>query len=494
MKYNSEEEYIRKRLELRKMELRLEAPDIFTSFLKYSNPEYQLMWFHKVIANHCQMLYEGKIKNLMVFIAPQNGKSEIISRNFPAWALGKNPNLKIVGSSYSASLAEKFSESIQRTIASDRYQDIFHRTLLNGMNRRYIRGYKRNNDYFDILDSSGFYKSVGIGGSLTGTPVDIGIIDDPVKDAMEAYSSTYRERVWEWYTSVFLTRLHNNSKQLFIMTRWHEDDLAGRILKYEPDNWTVLKIPAIRESMEDGNDFDPRQVGEALWPERHSLERLLAAKSRSAKVFSALYQQSPTIEGGNIIRESWFRYISAEDFKRKRQGKELEYPIVFFIDTAFTEKTSNDPTGIIGACSIDNELYITCTKKVNMKFPDLIRYIPQYVRDNGYNLSSSIRIEPKANGLSVIDQLEELTDLNVVSTPSPREGKETRLNAASPFVESGRVYLVKGLWNEEFIGEVCGFPAMPHDEFVDLLCYAISYCHDDAIDMTDEEIMKLGFL
>ncbi|MCM1490398.1 MAG: terminase family protein [Muribaculum sp.] len=485
---------LKRRLELEQRVLERDAVCSFYRFLDYKDPRYQRQWLHKAIAQHCQMLYEGRIKNLMVFMPPQHGKSTVVSEAFPAWVLGKNPRLKVVGSSYASGLAEKVSRNIQLIIDDNKYQAIFPNTCLNGMNHRRMQSYKRNDDYFDILDYNGFYKAVGVGGSLTGTPVDIGIIDDPVKDAMEAYSTTYRERIWDWYTSVFLTRLHNESKQLFIMTRWHEDDLAGRILRYEPEKWTVLKIPAIRETLDDGNDFDPRQVGEALWPERHSLERLLATKKRSAKVFSALYQQSPTIEGGNIIREAWFKYISPEEFKRKRERRELDCPIHFFIDTAFTEKTTNDPTGIIGACCIDNNLYITCAEKVNLKFPDLVRHIPEYVKMNGYNRFSSIRIEPKANGLSVIDQLEELTDLNVVATPTPRESKETRLNAASPFVESGRVYLVKGIWNEEFVSEVCGFPAMPHDEFVDLLGYAIDFCHDDAEDMTDEEIMRLGFL
>lgn len=455
-------------------------------FLSSVNP-------HGIVKGNCIQV-EGGMYLAGEHLIPTHN-STVVSEAFPAWALGKNPRLKIVGSSYNSSLAEKVSRNIQRIIDSNEYQTIFPGTYLNGSNvRTDVKGYLRNVDIFETVGHGGFYKAIGVGGGLTGTPVDIGIIDDPVKDAMEAYSPTYRERAWDWYTSVFLTRLHNESRQLFIMTRWHEDDLAGRILRYEPEKWTVLKIPAIRETLDDGNDFDPRAVGEALWPERHSLERLLATKKRSAKVFSALYQQSPTIEGGNIIREAWFKYISPEEFKHKRERKELDYPIHFFIDTAFTEKTTNDPTGIIGACCIDNNLYITCAEKVNLKFPDLVRHIPEYVKMNGYNRFSSIRIEPKANGLSVIDQLEELTDLNVVATPTPRESKETRLNAASPFVESGRVYLVKGIWNEEFTSEVCGFPAMPHDEFVDLLGYAIDFCHDDAEDMTDEEIMRLGFL
>lgn len=110
-----------------------------------------------------------------------------------------------------------------------------------------------------------------------------------------------------------------------------------------------------------------------------------------------------------------------------------------------------------------------------MKFPDLIRFIPEYTRAHGYTTRSTIRIEPKANGLSVIDQLKDNTGLNVTKTPSPTDSKETRLNASSPSVEGGHVFVVDGGWNEGFVDEVCGFPAMPHDEYVDVLCYAIDY-------------------
>ena len=478
---------VKRKLELERILLRMDAPNRLCKFIPYMNPQYSQQWFHRVIADNCQKLLEGKIKNLMVFVSPQHGKSEIISRSFPAYALGRNPDLKIVGTSYSANLAEQFSLSIQRIIDSKEYQAIFPNTYLNGSNvRTNVKGYLRNVAMFETVGHKGFYKAVGVGGSLTGTPVDIAIIDDPVKDAMEAYSPVYRERVWDWYTSVLLTRLHNESKQLFIMTRWHDDDLAGRILKREADKWTVLSIPAIRETLDDGNDFDPREVGEALWPERHSLGRLLDAQKRSPRFFSALYQQHPTIEGGNIIKEAWFGRISAFDFKKKR----MDEPIIFFVDTAYTEKTSNDPTGILGSCMIGNNIYIVCSKKVNMKFPELCRFLPSYVRDNGYGKGSSVRIEPKANGLSVIDQLYESTDLNVVSTPSPKESKETRLNAASPYVESGRVYLVGGDWNDTFIDEVCGFPAKPHDEFVDLLCYSLDYHHRSFNELSDEEILR----
>lgn len=457
---------------LKKERLKIHSLKSFPAYLSYIDPTYQMEWFHKVIATHCEKLLRGEIKRLMVFVPPQHGKSKIVSQAFPEWALGQNPDLRIVGCSYTIDLASQFSRSIQRTIDSKEYQALFPETYLNGSNvRTDTRGYLRNVDIFEIVNHKGFYKAVGVGGGLTGTPVDIAIIDDPVKDALEAYSPTYRERVWDWYNSVLTTRLHNNSKQLFIMTRWHEDDLAGRILKAEPDDWTVLSIPAICEVENDGEFKSGRHIGDALWPERHSLEKLLKQQERSARMFTALYQQHPTIEGGNIVKREWFKRITQAEFNRIRDKE----PMVFFIDTAYTDKTNNDPTGIIATCKIGNDLYITHGDKVHMKFPELVRFIPDYCRNHGYTARSSIRVEPKANGLSVIDQIKDITGLNITKTPSPKDSKETRLNAASPCVESGRVVLVDGAWNEAFIDEVCGFPTKPHDEYVDVMCYAIDY-------------------
>lgn len=454
---------------------RQDAQDFFPVFLNYIQPAYERKWFHTVIARKCQQLYEGTLgtDKLMLFVPPQHGKSEIVSRKFPAWVLGRDPRTKIVGTSYSSDLAQQFSRSIQRTIDSPEYKAVFPETYLNSANvRTEAKGYLRNVDLFETVGYGGFYKAVGVGGSLTGTPVDIGIIDDPVKDALEAYSATYRERVWNWYTDVFLTRLHNRSKILLIMTRWHEDDLAGRLLGSEGDKWTVISIPAICEQDADGGlEKSDRKVGDALWPERHSLERLREAEQRSPRTFAALYQQHPTIEGGNIIKREWFKHVTAAEFRRCRSDE----PIVFFVDTAYTDKTSNDPTGIIATCKIGGDIYITHAQKVNMKFPDLVRFIPRYVAEQGYTRRSTIRIEPKANGISVIDQLQELTGLNVTRTPSPTDAKETRLNAVSPAIECGRVVLVDGAWNEAYIDEICGFPAKPHDEYVDVTCYAVDY-------------------
>ena len=460
-------------LELERDMNRRDAEGRLAAFLDYTTPNYSRQWFHTLIANKCQQLVDGTLPTdrLMIFVPPQHGKSEIVSRKFPAWALGINPLFKIVGTSYSADLAQQFSRSIQRTIDSPEYGEVFPNTFLNGQNNKADakRGWLRNVDMFETVGFGGFYKAVGVGGSLTGTPADIAIIDDPVKDALEANSETIRERIWDWYNSVLLTRLHNKSKQILIMTRWHEDDLAGRLLEREREDWTVVSIPAVRE--DDEMKEDPRGIGEALWEERHSIERLRDVERRSPRTFAALYQQRPTIQGGNIVKREWFGHITLAEFSRIHHGE----PVVFFIDTAYTKDVENDPSGVISTCKIGNDMYVTHGAKVRMKFPDLLKFIPEYVGSHGYTDRSTIRIEPKANGISVIDQMKATTGLNVTRTPSPKDSKETRLCAASPMIECGRVILVDGAWNEEFTEEVCGFPSMPHDEYVDVLGYAIDY-------------------
>lgn len=470
-------------LKLKREKMKLEAPTSFAHFLTYINPKYHCEWFHQVIADHCQMLIEGKIKNLMVFMPPQHGKSEVISRNFPAWALGRNPDLKIVGCSYSSNLADQFSRSIQRTLDDDAYAEIFPDTYLNSSSSRAkTQGYRRTVNLFETVGHRGFYKAVGVGGPLTGTPVDIAIIDDPVKDAAEANSIAYRQKVWDWYNTVLTTRLHNQSKQLFIMTRWHEDDLAGRILKAEPQEWTVVTIPAICEVENDGG-LSSRHIGEALWPERHSIEKLLKQQARAPREFSALYQQHPSIEGGNIVKRQWFQTISLAEFKALR----FREPMHFYLDTAYNKRKKgqdNDPSGILAACKIGNYIYLYNAMQVWKEMPDLLRFLPEYIMAHEGNKESILHVEPKANGISVVQMLKEGTSLNVKQTPSPTDDKEVRLRVVSPRIECGRVFMVEGSWNEEFLNEVCGFPAMPHDEFVDILGYAINdlYDEDDDID------------
>jgi hypothetical protein len=267
----------------------------FLDFVNYVKPGYQENWHHALLASYLQKFVKGEIKRLMVFMPPQHGKSELVSRNLPAFILGKNPKAKVVLASYSSDLASSFNRDCQRIIESQEYADVFPQTFLNTRNVVTTGSWLKNVDIFETVGHGGFLKSTGVGGSLTGTPADFAIIDDPVKDSVEAMSATYQYRNWNWYTDVLYSRIHNNTGILITQTRWNENDLSGLLLKKMAegtgDQFTVISLPAIREN--DYNPEDPRQPGEALWPERHNLEKLERVRSQSIRTFQSLYQQNP---------------------------------------------------------------------------------------------------------------------------------------------------------------------------------------------------------
>ena len=293
---------------------RRKARKTLRDFLPYINPKYQTKWFHREIADACQALFEGLWSKVMISIPPQHGKSLIASTYAPAWGLGIDPDLKIVEASYSATLSGTFNRAIQRIMSTDEYKTLFPDTFLNDERLAKYRGYVCNNEMFETVGHSGYFKTIGVGGGLTGTPADIAIIDDPVKDAMEANSPVTRDNVWEWYTTVLSTRLHNDSRQLLIMTRWHEDDLAGRILN-SPDgkNWRVINIPAICTVEDDGDLHSGRHIGDALWPERHSLEKLNTEREKDPNNFNCLYQGDPASAEGRLYHD-FKTYIDPKEY------------------------------------------------------------------------------------------------------------------------------------------------------------------------------------
>lgn len=279
------------------------------SFTKATMPTFDPAPFHVCYYHKLTEFAEGKIKKLMVFMPPQHGKSEGSTRRLPAFILGKNPDTKVAIVSYSAPKARKFNREIQRVIDTPEYAEIFPQTQLNASNITTVsKSWLRNADECEIVGHRGGFKTVGVGGALTGEPVDTLIMDDIYKDAKTAWSPTVRENVDDWYDTVAETRLHNNSQQLIVFTRWHENDLAGRLLaqqgRLSPDNtngWEVVIYQAIK--MDEPTEYDPRKFGEALWPERHNIEKLEAIRVRNSHVFQSLYQQDPKPAEGLMYRE-----------------------------------------------------------------------------------------------------------------------------------------------------------------------------------------------
>lgn len=264
----------------------------------------------------------GRIKRLIVSMPPQHGKSEGASRLLPAYLFGLNPDARVAIASYSDRFARKFSRDIQRIIEEPRYRILFPDTALSGMPMaESTSGWVRTANEFEIVGHEGTLTAVGRSGGLTGQKVDIAIMDDLYKNAMEANSPLIRDAVWDWYISVVRTRMHNDSRELIVFTRWNEDDLIGRITKIEPvielksldqltghnpDAWLKLNFEAIKTGAP--TELDPRGPGEALWPDRQSLKILNERRALSPIEFECMYQGNPSTEEGLLYGKAFQTY------------------------------------------------------------------------------------------------------------------------------------------------------------------------------------------
>jgi len=294
--------------------LQLVPQEDLLSFTRHTLPAFAPAPFHFAYYEVLTRFAMGEIKKLMITMPPQHGKSEGATRRLPAFVLGQDPDKRIAIVSYNAIKARKFNRELQRIMDDDRYYELFPQTLLAGQasyqeQGRRSRNYARNSDECEIVGYQGSFKTIGVGGSLTGEPVDMLIMDDLYKDASSAWSPVIRQNVADWYDTVASTRLHNDSQQLLVFTRWHMEDLAGRLLEQEgvydpienPQGWLLVSFPAIQNRPP--SEQDPRAEGEPLWPERHSLEKLLEIKGRSPTVFESLYQQNPQPSQGLMYEE-----------------------------------------------------------------------------------------------------------------------------------------------------------------------------------------------
>lgn len=300
-------------------------------FAQYMQPSFQPTPFHRAYYRVLDLFAQRKIKNLIIQAPPQHGKSQGSSRFLPAQMLGFYPDIKIAICSYAATIAKDFNRDVQRLIDSDEYRAIFPETQLNGSNVVTIaNNYLRNSDVFEIVNHTGSLRVVGRGGSLTSKTVDVLIFDDLYKDAQEANSPQIRETSWDWFTKVAQTRLHNESQQLIVFTRWHPEDIIGKIIESKKvifveqwadfdnvpnDAWVLVNFEAIKTGAP--TEIDPREPGQPLWDKRHSLERLLSLKQLDPVGFQCLYQGDPGNAEGKLYqpfktwveKSEWGQYI-----------------------------------------------------------------------------------------------------------------------------------------------------------------------------------------
>ena len=410
---------------------------------------------------------EPKPYDLIVNIPPGTTKSTIVTIMWPVWLWTQDPTIRIITNSYSGSLSIEHATKSKDIILSDKFQILFPEIQ--------IRRDKSGKQNYENTQT-GYRYATSTGATITGFHAHVIINDDPV-NPKQAESEPMRVQANEHTKTLSSRKVDKaNTPVVTIMQRLHEEDVTGYLLKKKGDNIRHICLPA-----EDCEDVKPASLRanyvdgllDAVRLNRKVLEE--AKTDLGSRGYAGQYMQSPTADGGNIIKADWFRRIPLADFHALR----FREPMHFFLDTAYDErkkKTDNDPSGIIGVCMIRNNIYIACAKKVWKSFPDLLKFLPDYLYANDYDSGqSTLRVEPKANGKSVVQQLEVSTSLNVTYTPTPKDPKDVRLHAVAPKVECGRVYIVEGEWNEEFIDEICGFPAKAHDEYVDLLGYAINF-------------------
>lgn len=401
----------------------------FSEFVKEMRVNYSMQWFHLYICNVLNEFANKRIKKLMIFMPPQHGKSELTTRLLPAFIAGLNPNTKIVVGSYSATLAIRFNRDIQRVIDNETYHAIFPKTILNASNVVTVSdNYLRNSEVFEFVNYSGFIKTVGRGGSLTGTTVDVGIIDDPIKDRAEAVSSTIRETLWSWYEDVFETRLHNESQQLLIQTRWHKDDLAGRLLRRDTD-WKVIVFEGIKE-----NDYehDQRKIGEVLWPERHSLERISRIRQQSPVTFNSLYQQSPELS----VEMGIFWDEGIIERQRISEVPSLNR-VIIAIDPAVSKTARSDETAIIVVGEVNGHAYILDDLSGRYSPNEWAAVAIKAARD--YN-ADAIIAEKNQGGDLVESNLRQLNSLIRIKLISASKGKEVRAEPVFSLYEQGKIW------------------------------------------------------
>ena len=437
---------------------RSRARTTFTDFVDYIwNREYEWNWHHVELAKKLQDFYDGKIDRMMVFAPPRHGKTELVSRMYSAWVMGRDMHHNIISCSHTASFANDVTRDVSRIMKSDLYRDVFPDAwLLSGKaneNRLTAHG-------FDNPGGSGTYKAAGAGGNILGSGANTLILDDIIKSAEHAGSKGRRDKLQDWYGRDALTRLAPGGKVLIINTRQNEDDICGRLEQKAKrdslaDQWVVVSFSAINEK------------GEALWPERFPIATLMAIKAeQTSSAWASLYQQTPTAQEGNIFKRSWFQYYDGQ--------VDVNHTIHFTVDTAYSEDPGADATAILAYYKIGGNMYVTACTAVRMDFPDLIRYVPKWCREHGYVHQSTIAIEPKASGVSAFQELKRNTDLNVLKDKSPTESKEMRAQASTAKIETGRVLFNKfGTGIDELIDECCGFPGAKNDDRMDVLVMAI---------------------
>lgn len=421
-------------------------------FIKFNFPDYKTNWHHRLIAEKLEAVERGECKRLIIIMPPRHGKSELCSVQFPSWAIGRNKDRNIIEASYSADLATDFGRQVRNLIAGESYKHLFPNVSLAEDSQ--AKGKWNTN-------GRGAYNAVGVGGATTGKGADILIIDDPVKNRQDAESETIRESTWAWYTSVARTRLSPQGAIIIPLTRWHDDDLVGRILKGEnAHQWEVLHLPAIATK-----DEKYRKEGEALWPDHFSLEILQDTKRDIGSYdWSALYQGDPLDSDSQEFRRDCFVYKTEAELAEKTLNRYLT------IDLAFSDKETADNLGFCdNRVDTSNRWNLRAWKR-KLTPKDFIDYLFVLHRENNY---LGIGILDKHSQYTIVikpfieDECRKRNIFLPITTIATKEtSKELRIRALLPRYLNHAVHHLEGAC-VDLEEELLRFPKGIHDDVAD---------------------------
>ena len=413
-------------------------------FTEHTFAQYVPAEHHKLIAEKLEAVERGEIDRLMINIPPRHGKSELASRRFPAWFLGRHPNKSIIAASYNSDLATDFGRQVRNILETDEYRGLFGTTLADDS-----RAANRWN-----TKEGGAYVAAGVGTAITGRGADVLLIDDPLKDREEADSELHRQKIWDWYTSTAYTRLAPGGRIIVIQTRWHEDDLSGKLLteqKRGGDSWEVLELPAINEA------------GEALWPDFYPLKTLERTRNvLPARDWSALYQQRPTPEAGDYFKREWFRYYNSLPQHLRIYGAS---------DYAVTAKGGDYTVHAVCGVDPDDNLYVVdiwrSQAESHIWVEEFINLVAlhkplNWVEEQGQIIKSlGPFIDKRMRERRVYCRREQMTSV---------ADKPTRARSFQARAAMGKVYLPHNApWVADLLGEMMNFPAGKHDDQIDAL-------------------------
>lgn len=430
-------------------------------FCKLIDPSYRPGRVHKHLAKRLMRCSnKSDMVRLIVGMPPQHGKSRLISQLLCAWLLGVVPNIKIACASFASGRSDDNSRKTRDICRDPLYKLIFPQTVLRDDSQAVGMWETKN---------GGYYRAVGITGTLTGIPADLIIIDDPLKDAEEATSTGTLDKIFDWYITVARTRLSPTGKIIINMTRWATEDLVGKVLNPDTrkmlatlgldEDWENLKYTAEAEE----NDILGRKVGEWLWPEKYGATFYLMQKALSPFWWSAQYQQNPTIKGGNFVKIDNFDIVDT--------APALICTTRFWDLACGVEKQNDFTAGILGGLDKNGDFYILHCHNSKQEWgasADIIKQLA--IKDR-----VPVGVEAVAGFLIAYQQLRDaLAGVCEVYKATPQGSKESKTTGWISLLSARRVHLVRGSWNFAFLAQMGEFPKGKHDDIVD----AVSGCYN----------------